>query len=60
MVLGDSIRAIEHFGSTSVPGLAAKPIIDVMAATEQFDDVKPHVARLANLGYQLQDTGLDT
>ena len=57
VVLGDSVRAIEHFGSTSVPGLAAKPIIDVMAATEQFDDVKPHVDRLADLGYQLQDTG---
>jgi GrpB-like predicted nucleotidyltransferase (UPF0157 family) len=56
-VLGDSIHAIEHFGSTSVPGLAAKPIIDVMTAAERFEDVKPHVDRLAALGYELQDTG---
>src|SRR5262249_53895723 len=56
-VLGDSIRGIEHFGSTSVPGLAAKPIIDVMCAAEQFQDVDKHVDKLAELGYQLMDTG---
>ncbi|HEY7173379.1 MAG TPA: GrpB family protein [Micromonosporaceae bacterium] len=56
-VLGDSIRGIEHFGSTSVPGLAAKPIIDVMAAADRFEDVEKHVHRLAALGYQLMDTG---
>jgi GrpB-like predicted nucleotidyltransferase (UPF0157 family) len=56
-VLGDSITAIEHFGSTSVPGLAAKPIIDVMAAAERFDDVAPHIQRLGALGYVLMDTG---
>jgi GrpB-like predicted nucleotidyltransferase (UPF0157 family) len=56
-VLGDSIHAIEHFGSTSVPGLAAKPIIDVIAATDQFEDVEKHMERLTELGYQLMDTG---
>jgi GrpB-like predicted nucleotidyltransferase (UPF0157 family) len=56
-VLADSVRGIEHFGSTSVPGLAAKPIIDVMVAVDRFDDVDRHVDRLAELGYQLQDTG---
>lgn len=29
-VLGNLILAIEHFGSTAVPGLAAKPIIDIL------------------------------
>jgi hypothetical protein len=29
--------AIEHVGSTAVPGLAAKPIIDLMAATDDLD-----------------------
>ena len=56
-VLGDSIRGIEHFGSTSVPGLAAKPIIDVMAAADRFEDVTKHAGELAALGYELMDTG---
>jgi GrpB-like predicted nucleotidyltransferase (UPF0157 family) len=30
---------IEHVGSTSVPGLAAKPVIDLMAAVEALEDV---------------------
>jgi GrpB-like predicted nucleotidyltransferase (UPF0157 family) len=28
--LGDAIHAVEHFGSTSVPGLSAKPIVDIV------------------------------
>ncbi len=32
--LGDRIRLIEHIGSTAVPGLAAKPIIDVVVAVD--------------------------
>ncbi|MGH3784947.1 MAG: GrpB family protein, partial [Pseudonocardiaceae bacterium] len=30
VVVGDAARRIEHVGSTSVPGLAAKPIIDIL------------------------------
>ena len=56
-VLDGSIRAVEHFGSTSIPGLAAKPIIDVMVAVDRFEDVAKHVDRLGELGYQLMDTG---
>src|SRR5690349_9467805 len=31
-ILGSRVRALEHFGSTSVPGLVSKPIIDVLVA----------------------------
>jgi GrpB-like predicted nucleotidyltransferase (UPF0157 family) len=50
------IGSIEHIGSTSVPGLAAKPIIDLMAAVPALD----HVAEPAvtALGYARLDTGM--
>ena len=51
-VLGSVVRRIEHVGSTAVPGLAAKPIIDadVVVATER--DVARVIASLATLGYR--------
>jgi GrpB-like predicted nucleotidyltransferase (UPF0157 family) len=50
--------AIEHFGSTSVPGLAAKPIIDLMAAAAEVDLVAQHDSALSELGYHRLDTGM--
>jgi GrpB-like predicted nucleotidyltransferase (UPF0157 family) len=35
---------IEHIGSTAVPGLAAKPVIDIMAAVETLDSSRPAIA----------------
>ncbi len=43
---------IEHIGSTSVPGLAAKPVIDMMPGLRSLDDAPPLIARLASIGYQ--------
>ncbi len=42
---------IEHIGSTSVPGLAAKPIVDVMAGLRRGVEVERLVADVAELGY---------
>src|SRR5215469_6089706 len=50
--------AIEHCGSTSVPGLAAKPIIDLMAAAAEVDLVAQHDTALSELGYHRFDTGM--
>jgi GrpB-like predicted nucleotidyltransferase (UPF0157 family) len=50
--------AIEHMGSTSVPGLAAKPVIDLMAAAEEVDLVARHESVLRELGYDRFDTGM--
>ncbi|MPZ15009.1 MAG: GrpB family protein [Chloroflexi bacterium] len=47
------IRAIEHAGSTSVPGLAAKPIIDMLAAVEDLADAESGQENLKALGYEL-------
>ena len=43
---------IDHVGSTSVPGLAAKPIIDMDIVVATTDDVRPAIDRLATIGYR--------
>jgi len=45
--------AVEHIGSTAVPGLPAKPVIDLMAAAAYLDEV--NVEALAVLGYRIQE-----
>lgn len=42
---------IEHVGSTAVPGLPAKPVIDIMAPVESLEASRPALARLAAHGY---------
>ena len=48
----DALVAIEHVGSTSVPGLAAKPIIDMMPGLRSLDDAPPLVPLLESIGYE--------
>ena len=47
----DVATAIEHVGSTSVPGLAAKPIIDIDIVIPPQQPIQPMITRLAPLGY---------
>ncbi|WP_234311921.1 GrpB family protein [Streptomyces griseus] len=49
---------IEHIGSTAVPGLAAKPVIDLMAAVHDLTHARPHRAALARLGFHPHDNGM--
>jgi GrpB-like predicted nucleotidyltransferase (UPF0157 family) len=51
-VVADVAVRIEHVGSTSVPGLAAKPIIDMTVVVTGRGDVPPTIERLATLGYR--------
>jgi GrpB-like predicted nucleotidyltransferase (UPF0157 family) len=44
-------RSIEHVGSTAVPGLAAKPIIDIDVVVADEADVAEAIAMLAAAGY---------
>lgn len=47
------IRRVEHFGSTAVPGLAAKPIIDILVEVASLQDTKLRIVpTLDNQGYQ--------
>jgi GrpB-like predicted nucleotidyltransferase (UPF0157 family) len=53
-VLGDQVRCLEHVGSTSVPGLAAKPIIDVVLAVPDSSDEDAYVPPMESAGYVLR------
>ncbi len=50
--LGNTALRIDHIGSTSVPGLAAKDIIDIQVTVRELDDAAPWVARFQAAGYQ--------
>jgi GrpB-like predicted nucleotidyltransferase (UPF0157 family) len=52
--LGDVILQIEHIGSTSVPGLAAKPIIDILVAVPNIDNEPAYRPLLEDAGYVLR------
>jgi len=53
-MLGDEVRAIEHIGSTAVPGLAVKPIIDSLLLVNKLDSRAKQrlIEQLRPLGYE--------
>jgi GrpB-like predicted nucleotidyltransferase (UPF0157 family) len=51
--LGDRAAAIEHAGSTSVPGMAAKPIVDIVLAVPDPTAEADYVPALEAIGYGL-------
>jgi len=52
--LGESVREIEHVGSTAVPGLAGKPTIDIAVGVDSLDLRPDHKERLADAGFTFQ------
>ena len=50
--LGSIVVGIEHTGSTAVPGLEAKPIIDISVSVSQLPLEERHVAALQEIGYE--------
>jgi GrpB-like predicted nucleotidyltransferase (UPF0157 family) len=52
--LGASALSVEHIGSTSVPGLAAKPIIDVLVTVRDVEDEAAFVPQLERAGFVLR------
>lgn len=53
-VIGNSILAIHHVGSTAVPGLCAKPILDLLVSVEDFAESLELVPDLEKLGYEFR------
>ena len=50
--IGNFIDDIQHIGSTAVPDLAAKPVIDILVIVPSLAQVESCVAPLQNLGYE--------
>ena len=47
------VRRIEHFGSTAVPGLSAKPIIDILVEVSSLEDTKKQIVPILDAeGYE--------
>jgi GrpB-like predicted nucleotidyltransferase (UPF0157 family) len=49
--LGSLALRIDHNGSTAVPGLAAKPVIDIQISVAALQPIDPYRDRLASIGY---------
>jgi len=57
--LGEVVADIAHFGSTAVPGLAAKPIVDILVGVQALPLREGQIAALARQGYEyLGDAGI--
>jgi GrpB-like predicted nucleotidyltransferase (UPF0157 family) len=50
-VLGEIAHRIDHSGSTAIPGLEAKPIIDIQVSVEKLRPIRLYAEPLATLGY---------
>ena len=57
-VLPGFFAAVEHIGSTAVSGLAAKPVIDLMAAAEDLNAAEQREDVIAGLGFARHTNGI--
>ncbi|WP_367569471.1 GrpB family protein [Lacrimispora sp.] len=53
-ILGSRVLQLEHVGSTSIPGLCAKPIIDILLTVADSSDEPSYVPALETAGYTLR------
>ncbi|MDB4992564.1 MAG: hypothetical protein JWL75_809 [Parcubacteria group bacterium] len=53
-VLGTSTLSIEHIGSTAIPGIKAKPILDLMVAIPRLDGWEQYIEALGLLSYEFR------
>jgi GrpB-like predicted nucleotidyltransferase (UPF0157 family) len=57
--VGDVALDIQHVGSTSIPNLSAKPIVDILMAVLSLSDVSKIRVTLENMGYEYRENGSD-
>lgn len=51
-IFGDRLLAVHHIGSTSVPGLSAKPILDILPVVDSLDGIEAFDAAMEQIGYE--------
>lgn len=51
-IFGDNLISFNHFGSTSIPGMIAKPTIDVCVEVKNLEEVKSMRSKFEALGYE--------
>jgi GrpB-like predicted nucleotidyltransferase (UPF0157 family) len=51
-VLGDRVLRLHHIGSTAIPGIAAKPVIDLLMEVEDIVELDERNSGLEELGYE--------
>lgn len=59
-VFGEDLLAVHHIGSTAVPGLAAKPIIDILVTVRDIRRIRLFDEGMAGLGYRVRGECLDS
>ncbi len=52
-IFGENVVTFEHFGSTAVPGLPAKPVIDMMCIVQSIEQIDACNEEMAALGYDV-------
>lgn len=50
--LGETVLEIHHIGSTAVPGIMAKPVIDILVEMRSLDAVDARVSAMEEIGYE--------
>jgi GrpB-like predicted nucleotidyltransferase (UPF0157 family) len=50
--LGDLVVAVHHIGSTAIPGICAKPIIDILLEVDDIQMLEARSSELGDLGYE--------
>ena len=53
-VIGQYVLDIQHVGSTSIPGMAAKPILDIGIAVRDFEEARICIPPIEQLGYEFK------
>lgn len=52
-IFGKEMITVEHFGSTAVPGLKAKPVIDMIGIVKNIDNIDSYNEKMSALGYDV-------